>query len=192
MKKGMGGIAVLKLVFLLLLVAVVAAIFQYQYGLPGETVVDRFWAKPIGLNLDELDSKTTQAEVQRTYHRLRHTCHSNSDSLGDHVCWAPISKFNALDARLVAFFFNKGQLSAVRVSFRSKSHPVLLSSLKEQYGETRDFGKDGGSRNIVGWMRPTGIVAMNDQVEPQEDVILLWTSRHQIFERMRTKHEERM
>jgi hypothetical protein len=41
--------------------------------------------------------------------------------------------------------------------------------------------RDSYGNNIVGWMRPSGAVAVNDQVGPKQEALVLWLSRDQLL-----------
>lgn len=179
----MSSKTIVKTAILVVLFAALAVILQYQYGRPGETLVERLSAKPVVLDFDGIDLKATPVQIQQIFHNLKFTCTSEHGNLGDHVCWAPISEFQTVNARIIAFFFRKGQISAVRVSFSPENHPPIFSLLNKRYGPTRMIGgnRDSYGNNIVGWVRPTGIVAINDNIGPNQEAILLWTSRGAIL-----------
>jgi hypothetical protein len=41
--------------------------------------------------------------------------------------------------------------------------------------------RDSYGNNIVGWMRPSGAVAVNDQVGPKQEALVLWLSLDQLL-----------
>lgn len=172
-----------KAAFLVVLVGILGVILQYNYATPGETIVDRLRAKAVVLDFDQLNQEATPAQIQDSWHHLHYTCTSEPGPLGNHVCWAPISDFNAVEARIIAFFFRDGHLSVVRVSFASENHPQIFSLLEKRFGDHRVFGanRDSYGNNIVGWMRPSGVVAVNDQVGPKQEALVLWLSRDQVL-----------
>jgi hypothetical protein len=172
-----------KVVFLMVLVGILGVIVQYNYGTPGESIVDRVRAKAVVLDFDSLNPEATPAQIQESWHQLHYTCTPEQGPLGNHVCWAPISDFNTVKARIIAFFFRDGHLSVVRVSFAPENHPEIFSLLEKRFGDHRVFGanRDSYGNNIVGWMRPSGVVAVNDQVGPKQEALVLWLSRDQLL-----------
>lgn len=178
MKQYSRGSTLIKFVFLVVLLAGLGVAVEYRLGVPGTTIVDRFHAKPVVLDLDLLSGKDDQNKIRQTFHYLHHTCTSESSDLGDSVCWATISKFNEIDARVISFFFSREKLSAVRISFAAQNHPAVFALLSKRYGKEREFGHNADSygNNIVGWIRPSGVVAINDHVDGDQEAILLWLS----------------
>jgi hypothetical protein len=71
----------------------------------------------------------------------------------------------------------------MRVSFAAKNHPELFSLLHKRYGQEHEFGRhaDTYGNNIVGWIRPSGVVVVNDRVEGEQESILLWLSPSKIL-----------
>jgi hypothetical protein len=169
-------------ILLILLLAGLGIAVEYQIGIPGTTVVDRLRAKPVVIDLDLLNGKDDPQKIKQSYHYLHHICAPESGTLGDAVCWAPISKFNGIDARVIAFFFRNGELSAVRVSFPANRHTELFSSLHKRYGQEHNFGPpaDNHGINIVGWIRLNGIVSTIDRAETSHETIVLWVSKSKV------------
>lgn len=184
-KRFIYGSVSVKFVILLLLLAGLGVAVDYRMSIPGSSLVDRLRAKPVVLNMDSLSGRETQSEITRTYHHLRHTCTSETNPLGDHVCWATVSEFNGIDARVIAFFFREGKLSAVRVSFAAENHPAMFSLMEKKYGPSRKFGKetDAFGNNIVGWARPSGFVTANDRLSDDEEAVLLWVSTGNVLKK---------
>lgn len=172
-----GSVSV-KLAILLLLLAGLWIAVDYRMSLAGSSLVDRLYAKPVVLDVDSLTGRETQSEIVQTYHWLHHTCVPESGPLGDRVCWATVSEFNGIDARLISFFFRNDRLSALRVSFAAEQHPEMFSLMERRFGAARPFGgrTDAFGNNIVGWMRRSGFVATNDRMSGDEEPLLLWLS----------------
>ena len=176
----------MKLLLLALLLAGLGIAADYHMSIPGTSLVDRMRAQPVVLDMDTLTGRETSAEIQQIYHYIRHTCTSETGPLGNTVCWATIDKLNGVDAKLIAFFFRDDRLSAVRVAFADESHPAMFALMKKKFGDARQFGEktDAFGNKIVGWMRPNGVIAINDSVEGDEDPILLWTSRDTVLKKV--------
>lgn len=177
------GSASVKFVILLLLLAGLGAVVDYRMSIPGSSLFDRLYAKPIVLDMDSLRGDESQLSIKQTYHHLHYTCAAEHGILGDSVCWATISEFNGIDARLVAFFFRNGSLSAVRVSFLTEDHPKVLALMQKRFGPERRFGQrtDAFGNKIVGWIRPSGIIAINDSAKGDKEPVVLWSSAGSIL-----------
>lgn len=180
------GSTSVKFAILLMLLAVLGVAVDYNMSIPGSSLVDRLRAKPVVLDMDSLSGRETQSEITQTYHHLHHTCTPETNPLGDHVCWATVSEFNGIDARVIAFFFREGKLSAVRVSFAAENHPAMFSLMEKKYGPSRTFGggTDAFGNNIVGWVRPSGFVTANDRLSGDEDALLLWVSTGKVLNKV--------
>ncbi|MBT9540154.1 hypothetical protein [Thiobacillus sp.] len=179
------GSSSVKFAILLMLLAGLGIAVDYRMSIPGSSVVDRLYARPVVLDTDAL-SGDSQLSIKQAYHYLHHTCAAEHGILGDSVCWATISEFNGIDARLIAFFFRNDRLSAVRVAFPAESHPKVLALMQKRFGPERRFGQrtDAFGNKIVGWMRPSGAIAINDSVEGDEEPFVLWTSTDAILMRL--------
>lgn len=185
-RKHIHGSTSVKFAILLMLLAGLAIAVNYRMSIPGSSWVDRMRAKPMVLNMDSLTGHETQAEVLQTYHYLHHTCTSESGPLGNTVCWATVTKVDGVDARLISFFFRDDRLSAVRVSFADKDHPKMLALMQKRFGPERQFGEktDAFGNKIVGWIRPSGVIAINVSIEGDDEPIMLWTSRDSVMKKL--------
>lgn len=177
------GSTSVKFAILLMLLAGLGIAVDYRMSVPGDSFFDRLYAQPIVLDMDALRGDETQLSIKQTYHHLRYTCAAEYGILGDSVCWATISEFNGIDARIVAFFFRNGSLSAVRVSFLTEAHPKVLALMQKRFGPERRFGQrtDAFGNKIVGWIRPSGIIAINDSAEGDKEPFVLWSSMGSIL-----------
>jgi len=185
-KKSIRGSTSVKFAILLMLLAGLGIAVDYRMSLPGSSWVDRMRAKPVVLNMDSLTGRESEAEILQTYHYLHHTCTSEAGPLGNSVCWATVSKVDGVDARLISFFFRDDRLSAVRVSFSEEDHPKMLALMQKRFGPQRQFGQrtDAFGNKIVGWIRPGGVIAINESVEGDEEPILLWTSADTVMKKV--------
>lgn len=185
-KKSIHGSTSVKFAILLMLLAGLGIAVDYRMSIPGSSLVDRMRAKPVVLDMDSLTGRETEAEILQTYHYLHHTCTSKTGPLGNSVCWATVSKVDGIDARLISFFFRDDRLSVVRVSFSTEDHPKMLALMQKRFGQERGFGQrtDAFDNKIVGWIRPSGVIAINDSAEGDEEPILLWTSTNTVLNRV--------
>lgn len=163
------------------------AVFKHQYGIPGDSPFDRLAARPINVDFDAFSAGFDSARIKSDYHFLKFTCTPEPGSpLGDSVCWAPVTSVNGIDAKIAAFFFEKGKLSTVRLSFEGKYHAPFFSQMHVKYGPVRMIKPHGDiyGNNIVGWVRREGIVAINDHIEAKQEAIVLWISGPRILEKI--------
>lgn len=184
-KRGISWTRILVTVLVIVLAAGYVG-YKHEFGVPGTSLIDRLRAKPVILDLDAYHADLGEADIRNDLHHLHMTCTRETSSLGDRVCWAPISSYNDIDAETAAFFFKQGKLSFIRLSFSGKVHPQLFSQMHKKFGPVRPFKKSGDihGNSIVGWIRPQGIIAINDHIEPQHEAIVLWISDENIFAQM--------
>lgn len=180
-----GGSVVTFLILLLILAGAGVAV-DYRMSTPGTSLIERLQAKPVVLDMDTLKGSETQADIKNIYHQLDYTCTPETNGLGSEVCWSSISDFNGIDAQILAFFFDDGELSAVRVSFKAEHQPKVYSQMERRFGEAREFGQrtDAFGNNVVGWRRPSGFIVTNDSLSGDEEGLLLWLSREKVLSGM--------
>lgn len=168
----------MKVVILLALLAGLGIAMDHRTSVAGSSREDRLRGSRVEIDMDALGGRETQSDIRQTYHQLRHKCMPETNPLGDHVCWAAVSEFNGIAARIVAFFFRDGRLSAVRVSFPAERQPEMFTLMEQRYGPARPLGQrtDKFGNNIIGWQRPHGFVATNDRLSGDEEALLLWLS----------------
>jgi len=164
--------------------------YKHEFGVPGTSPIDWLRAKPVILDLDAYHGNLGENDIRRDLHQLHFTCTAETSSLGDRVCWAPITSYNDIDAKIAAFFFKEGKLTFIRLSFSGKEQPQLFSQMHKKYGPVRTFKKSGDihGNSIVGWVRPKGIISINDHIEPQHEAIVLWISGEKMFAQMFGKY----
>lgn len=181
--RSLRGSASVKFVILLLLLAGAGLAVDYRMSIPGTSLFERLQAKPVVLDVDSLKGSETPSEIKGLYHQLDYTCTPETNPLGDEVCWSPVSEFNGIEAQIIAFFFDDGELSAVRVSFKAEQQPKLYSQMENRFGEAREFGRrsDAFGNNVVGWRRPSGFVVTNDKLSGDEEGLLLWLSSAKVL-----------
>lgn len=186
------GISWTRILLVVLVVVSVAGyvVYKHEYGVPGTSPLDRLRAKPLRLDLDAYHGNLIEADIKRNLHHLHFTCTIETSTLGDRVCWAPISSYNDVDAEIADFFFKEGKLSNIRLSFSGKVHPQLFLQMHKKFGPVRTFKKSGDihGNSIVGWVRPKGIIAISDHIEPQHEAIVLWISGEKMFAQVFGKH----
>jgi hypothetical protein len=139
-------------------------------------------------------TKRTQNDLIREYKNRGHKLKCYGDlqreerivAQNDFLCSAHINTaYDGIPARLVTFFFTKGELSDVRIEFPSSSFKKLQSYLyRKLANRTRldtlpqyDFGTDNMGGRLMVWAVPNGLLITSDSEVPGDRTVLLWTSR---------------
>lgn len=142
------------------------------------------------------DSFTTipQADIIREYtnrgHKLK--CYGGLQreeriqQSNDYLCSGHINTaYDGIPARLVTFFFSKGELTDVRIEFPSSSYPKLLNYLSRKLANQRrldklpenDFGTDNMGGKLLVWAVPDGVLVTSDSQVDGDITVLMWSSR---------------
>jgi hypothetical protein len=85
------------------------------------------------INFKTMNTSMGEAALLQRFDDHYMVCDDEYSSLGDRVCWAYISSFNGIDAEMAAFFFDKGVISRLRVTFPDEVYPQLLSYLNDDF-----------------------------------------------------------
>lgn len=167
---------------LLLIVLVSTATFLLNKERPEWFLIGLTWMPIINteLNIDfsEDQSELSEANIHSRFGNLFLVCGNERSNLGDRVCWTYISRFNGLDAKIVAFFFDKEEYRHLRVSFPDAEHNNLLSYLNARFklkvvsrGSEEMFGQELGV-----WFCKTGTLsAYKEKPKQGNKNLLLWS-----------------
>lgn len=150
--------------------------------------------EPVLIESPDSFTKRPQNDLIREYknrgHKLK--CYGNLQkeerivAQNDYLCSAHINTaYDGIPARLVTFFFIKGELSDVRIEFPSSSFKKVQSYLarllvNRQRLDTLpqyNFGVDNMGGKLMVWAVPNGLLITSDSQVPGDIVVLLWTSR---------------
>lgn len=150
--------------------------------------------EPVLIESPDSFTKRPQADLIREYKNRGHklTCYGNLQkeerivAQNDYLCSAHINTaYDGIPARLVTFFFTKGELSDVRIEFPSSSFKKIQSYLSRLLANRKrldtlpqyDFGVDNMGGKLMVWAVPNGLLITSDSQVPGDIVVLLWTSR---------------
>lgn len=150
--------------------------------------------EPVFIESPDGFTKRPQDDLIREYKNRGHklTCYGNLQreerivAQNDYLCSAHINKaYDGIPARLVTFFFTKGELSDVRIEFPSSSFKKLQSFLSRKLaGRQRldslpqyNFGTDNMGGKLIVWAVPNGLLITSDSEVPGDITVLHWTSR---------------
>ncbi|MCB4361383.1 hypothetical protein [Quatrionicoccus australiensis] len=129
-------------------------------------------------------------EYKNRGHKLK--CYGNLQheeritAQNDFLCLAHINTaYDGIPARLVTFFFTKGELSEVRLEFPSSSFKKLMSYLSRKLENRRrldripgnNFGTDNMGGKLMVWEVPTGVLVTSDSEVPGDITVLIWLSK---------------
>lgn len=145
------------------------------------TSPDSFTSIPQG---DIIREYTTRGHKLKCYGGLQRE--ERIKPSNDYLCSGHINTaYDGIPARLVTFFFSKGELSDVRIEFPSSSYPKLLSYLTRKLGNQRrldtlpgnNFGTDNLGGKLLVWTVPDGILVTSDSQVEGDITVLLWSSQ---------------
>lgn len=139
-------------------------------------------------------TRREQTDLIREYknrgHKLK--CYGNLqveeriNNNNDYLCSADINTaYDNIPARLVTFFFSKGELTDVRIEFPSTSFNKLQNYLSRKLeGRPRldqlpqfNFGRDNLGSKLMVWGVDDGVIVTSNTEVPGQPEILLWSSR---------------
>jgi len=187
----------LKLVFIAALITALGFFIYDRLPKPYRYAIEDWYAgigqPPFVISPDSFSS-LPQAEIIREYtnrgYQLK--CYGNlqreeriRDS-NDYLCSAHIhTAYDGIPARLLTFFFAKGELTDVRLEFPSSSYQKLLSYLSRKLENRRrldrlpqyDFGTDNMGGKLLVWAVPDGILVTSDSQVEGDITVLMWSSR---------------
>lgn len=150
--------------------------------------------EPVFIESPDSFTKRPQEDLIREYknrgHKLK--CYGNLQkeeritAQNDYLCSAYINTaYDGIPARLVTFFFSKGELSDVRIEFPSSSFGKLQNYLSRKLANrTRldllpqfDFGTDNMGGKLMVWAVPNGILITSDSQVKGDITVLHWTNQ---------------
>ena len=107
----------------------------------------------------------------------------------DYNCWGVIkSAYDNIPARMIVFWFRKGELQHIKIEFSENSFAPLQDFLGRHFeGVTRldrlpnaQFGKDVYGKPLMVWPTEHGIVVASSAPTPDQPLTLLWTSKEKL------------
>lgn len=153
--------------------------YVYFANDPVRVVIDRARAVDLVLDLATLKVGTARETVQAQYPALHLSCFKNNlaqDTLGDEACVAPITRFNNLDAQWAAFYFQAGQLMAVRLAAKGDTHSAWLHAMSTLHGTQRTIPQQADLHGgpVVGWNLANGTVLTSATLKADQELAVIW------------------
>lgn len=181
--------SVLRIIVTLLFVILAASVYWLANDLnsvPGRTIRSFFVSYPhIDVPFGRLSPTMRANDLVAAYPTAKFACYAEDPriSLGDYVCAADADVINGVSsAMIVAFFYLKGELNQVRVSYRGYRHDDVLSWLRQQFGPSIQTNQRGihGERMLM-WMLNNGTIAASENIGMLQDSVVLWSSKEAIL-----------
>lgn len=143
-----------------------------------------FGEAEIKMELSALDTQFTEDELREVYPDLKWQCQERATPYGDYLCVSRIGVFNGIPSKYITFFFDAGQLSALKLHYRNSNHTQLLSLLHQQLGqadnETRTSVTAPDPDEVLQWRTAYGLVVMKRQLKEDEEPSLFWIASNHL------------
>ena len=139
----------------------------------------------------QTDQASLIGEYQRRGYDLK--CYGNLrpeekiSKTDDYECWTLVkSAYDDIQAKMVVFFFSKGELSHVRIEFPESSFGKLENYLNRRLANYprldqmpgSSFGADIYGKPLMVWGVKEGVVVTSASVTPGQPITLLWSKLH--------------
>lgn len=108
----------------------------------------------------------------------------------DYNCWGIIkSAYDNIPARMIVFWFGKGELQHIKIEFPEESFTSLQDYLARHFsGVTRldqsasgAIGTDVYGKALMAWRTPHGLVVTSGTPTPGQPLSLLWISNEKLL-----------
>ena len=162
---------------LMVIVIVIGPIFWLMFTADGQRRIDAVMLHLFGgdtmlLDINGLNSRLSEAELQKVYPTLDWQCRQQSGEWGDRACSAAVSLWNDMPARRVNFHFKAGRLNAMQMDYRARYHGEVIKQLRHQLGRPSK-GSDGGAQGVLQWLLPGGIVVIKAELGSADQAALI-------------------
>ncbi len=135
------------------------------------------------IDFDNIPEGISEQQLVENYSHLLLSCNSEPSNLGDRVCFAYISDFNGIDAKIISFFFEDNQFRYLRISFPEEKHDALLAYLNKGFklsGNTRG-SKEMFGKPLTVWKSKKGLLAaLSKALKQHEETLLTWLSFNKV------------
>ncbi|MEN8177618.1 MAG: hypothetical protein ABFS39_03265 [Pseudomonadota bacterium] len=168
---------------LLILVLVFGPITWLMFTDDGQRRTDTvvlwlFGEKEIKMDLQVLDHQFTEDDLKQVYPDLNWQCQTHQTPYGDQLCVSRIGVFNGIPSRYITFFFQQGQLAAVKLHYRKNNHVQLQTQIRQQMGQPelgdRTVLSAPDPDGILQWRTPYGMLLMKRKLLGEEEPSLFW------------------
>jgi len=168
---------------LLMLILVMTPPYFLIFTLEGNKISDSvvlwlFGQDTFDLNIKEMDSAFTQAQILEIYPDLTWQCDQRQSALGSALCVTNIGTFNGYPSRRVFFYFHNDQVTAVKILYRKTYHESILGHILQQLGQPENLVealKDTpDTTEVLEWITMGGRVILKKEITDQDEPALLW------------------
>lgn len=170
---------------LLMLALVFGPFFWLMFTQDGQRRTDLvvamlFGKEPFDVAIDQLHGDLSEQQFRDKFPDLELQCRDGSNPFGDRLCAAQIGSFNQIPSRSVVLFFAGKSLRAVKVSYRSAYHDLMLRWLNSRVYDVTGAPPVSEQVNPDGvgtWAVDDGIVFVKaTELADTDDPALLWLS----------------
>jgi hypothetical protein len=132
----------------------------------------------IKVSITDLDSGFTQHDIKTVYSENEWICGEKPTPFGDAVCATEIGTFNGFPSRLLTFFFQRGQVSAMKLIYRDQYHEQVMGFYIGELGQPTNVAAalaDGPqAASVLEWDLGKGVMLMKKTLEKLDEPSLLW------------------
>lgn len=132
----------------------------------------------IKVSITDLDSGFTERDIKTVYSENEWICGEKPTPFGDAVCATEIGTFNGFPSRLLTFFFQRGQVSAMKLIYRDQYHEQVMGFYIGELGQPTNVAAalaDGPqAANVLEWDLGKGVMLMKKELDQLDEPSLLW------------------
>ena len=138
-----------------------------------------FGREVIDFNLAELDHSVTRTDLtQKVFADIPWQCQSQVTPLGNQVCSSKLGVFNGIPAHYITLYFVDEQINALKVVYRERNHPQMLSQLRQLLGAPivalPSETPTPAAQRIIEWRTDHGMVVLPQTLTEGEEAAMLW------------------
>ncbi len=128
---------------------------------------------------DALSASMDEAALQQHFAGLPLRCISEPrerNTLGDRVCWADISRIDAVPAMQLKAFFDQGRLAYMAIDLPWWAHHAALSQVVAQFGGPEGMNLPPAAERVVQWRTRSGRLKLERDpgYDPLRTIALQW------------------
>ncbi|MCB1773030.1 MAG: hypothetical protein KDI88_05400 [Gammaproteobacteria bacterium] len=135
----------------------------------------------IKLDFAELDGGFSRADIETVYADTAWKCGAKTTTFGDELCAAGIGTFNGFPAQLLTFYFQRGQVSAVKLIYRGMYHEQILGHYIGQLGQPDNVAaavaEGPKADEVLQWDLGRGMLLLQKAITTSAEPSLLWLAK---------------
>ena len=139
-----------------------------------------FGENEIKMDLSELDSRLTEADLKQVYPDLDWDCQLRQTTYGDRICVSRLGVFNGIPVRYITVFFRTDGLAAMKLHYRRDNHVQLQNQTIQQLGQpepgTAIAVTPAPSDEVLQWRTLSGAVIMKRSLLDADEPSMFWLS----------------